>query len=220
MKSFKVSAEATIAMTKGQTAKKTLKDVQSAFESREIFDCSTRQLEELLATIASETIPDPTIRAHAAAMSQTIRELLARKRLDQTLRRSSKLNRAAFVMALIALLCSAAPLYYFWGPLWRDRVTHNESDGSNLSAQNTNDPRTHFTLWELAHFAPSIRKGSLQAWWAGEQARQVQRLETMAKKQALAGDLEGAARSAERADAIRGDITSLADFEKPLARQP
>jgi hypothetical protein len=63
-----------------------------------------------------------------------------------------------------------------------------------------------------------LRTGNLQAWWAGEQARMVQRLEAQAKRQALAGDREGAARSASRADAIRSRIPALVDYEKPASR--
>ena len=77
--------------------------------------------------------------------------------------------------------------------------------------------RPQLSLADLARRSPSIRTGNLQAWWAGEQARQVQRLEAQAKRQALAGDRDGAARSISRADAIRSGIGSLADFEKPPA---
>jgi len=66
--------------------------------------------------------------------------------------------------------------------------------------------------------APTLRTGTLQAWWAGEQARQVERLEQQAKRQLLAGDSVGAERSARRADSIRNGIDSLASFEKPATR--
>lgn len=71
------------------------------------------------------------------------------------------------------------------------------------------------TVEELARRAPTLRTGTLQAWWAGEQARNVQRLEALAKRQTLAGDREGAARSVRRADAIRSAIDPLAKFEQP-----
>jgi hypothetical protein len=191
--------------------------VEVAFETRAIFNCSTRELEECLGAIAAEKIPDPTSRAHASAMSQTIRELLARQRLDRTLHRRSRFSRAAFAIALIALFCSIAQLYYFWLPFLRETTTRNEFVDSNLSEVEKSDPRTQLTLWELARFGPTIRKGSLQGWWAGEQARKVLVLEAEAKHELLAGDREGAARTIARADAIRAEIPTLANFEKPTA---
>ena len=80
-------------------------------------------------------------------------------------------------------------------------------------AESDVDSRTHFTLAELARRAPSIQDGTLQAWWAGEQARQVQHYEAQAKQQALAGDSQGAARSAKRADEIRSGIPGLREPE-------
>ena len=77
------------------------------------------------------------------------------------------------------------------------------------------DPRIELTIDEMARRAPTLRTGSVQAWWAGEQARQVQALEAQAKRQVIVGDRNGAVKSVQRADEIRSGIDSLASFERP-----
>ena len=148
-------------------------------------------------------------------MGETMRQLLSAR----TPARRSTLAVLAAILALFALLCSAGQAYYSRAAYSRltesaaemgdyIRATHRDDDW-------TEDPRTQLTVEELARRAPSLRTGTLQAWWAGEEARRVQRLETLAKRQALAGDHAGAARTVKRADVIRSGIDPLAKFEKP-----
>jgi hypothetical protein len=146
-------------------------------------------------------------------------ELSETKGREEPRGKSSKLALVAIVLSLAALLSSGLQAYYSWSAhRAAPDFTASRSDfGDSIqreAAETETDPRTKVTLAELARRAPTIRTGSLQAWWAGEQARQVQRLEAQAKRQTLAGDHEGAARSVSRADAIRSGIGSLADYEK------
>lgn len=147
-------------------------------------------------------------------MGDTMRQLLAGK----TAPRRSKLALVAAILALAALLLSALQAYYARAAY----STMSESAaemGDYIRASNRDeqiaDPRLQVTIEELARRAPSLNSGTLQAWWAGEQARHVQRLEALAKRQTLAGDREGAARTVQRADALRTGIEPLAKFEKP-----
>ena len=187
-------------------APKTMDDVRAAFDTRSVLRLSPTELEELLATVACETISDPAARARAQEMGETMRQLLENRRSERWRRRPSKLAFAAMILALAALLCCGAQAYYSWSA-YRAAVESSanlaELVDSMKGDETQADQRTKVTLAELARRAPSIRTGSLQAWWAGEQARQVQRLEAQAKRQTLAGDREGAARSVSRADAVR-----------------
>ena len=200
---------------------RTLDDVRAAFDTRSVLNASRTELEELLTVVGAETIDDPAGRARVREMGETMRQLLENRRADE-LRRPSKLATVAVVLAVVALLCSGALAYRTWrterlmASLTRsDLPTLANADGpANLH----NDARTNLTIAELAKRAPNIRTGTLQAWWAGEQARQVQRLEAQAKRQALAGDRDGAVRTVNRADAIRSKIPALVDFEKPPTR--
>ncbi|CAA9259422.1 MAG: hypothetical protein AVDCRST_MAG42-2636 [uncultured Chthoniobacterales bacterium] len=147
-------------------------------------------------------------------MSETMRQLLTAKIAP----RRSKLALLALVLALAALLLSGAQTYYARSAY--SAVSDSAAEmGDFIRATNrdddTEDPRLQLTVEELARRAPTLRTGTLQAWWAGEEARRVQRLEALAKRQALAGDRDGAARTARRADAIRSGIESLAKFEQP-----
>ena len=143
-----------------------------------------------------------------------MRQLLAGK----TAPRRSMVAVVATVLAVAALLLSMLQAYYSRAAY----STMSESAaemGDYIRASNrdeeTEDARMQLTIEELARRAPSLSNGTLQAWWAGEQARRVQRLEALAKRQTLAGDREGAARTVQRADAIRTGIEPLAKFEKP-----
>ena len=200
-------------------AAKTFDHVRAAFETRAVLTASREELEELLAAIACETIADPPARARAREMSETIRQLLENRRVND-LRKPSRLAVVATLLATAALICCGAQAYHSWrGFTFGSNSTTAASEGTDqLPAGTQLDLRTNVTIAELAKRAPSLRTGTLQAWWAGEQARQVQRLEAQAKRQALAGDREGAARSASRADAIRSRIPALVDFEKPPVR--
>lgn len=202
-----------------QGSKKTFDDVRTAFESRRILNASPRELEELLAALASDTINDPGTRARAREMGETMRQLHAAKSRPKP----SRVAIAAAILAVAALASSGTQLYRTW------KSTRGLNASSSFASQthesagamrevSMTDLRTHNTIAELAKRAPSLRTGNVQAWWAGEQARQVQKLEAQAKRQALAGDREGAARSASRADAIRSRIPALADFERPSAQ--
>jgi len=198
-----------------------MNDVRAAFESRGVLRLPARDLEELLAAVGCETIQDPAARAQAREMGETLRLLLEDRRSGK-LRRSSKISLAAVLLAVAALMISAAQVYRSWGSL--PAAANSPRDLANLDEPmppgegEEPDSRTQVTLAELAKRAPTLRTGTLQAWWAGEQARQVQRYEALAKQQALAGDREGAAHSVRRADAIRSRIPSLAEFEKPGQR--
>lgn len=197
-----------------QSSKKTFDDVQAAFESRAILRCSIRELEQLLVAASAEPISDGAARARAHEMSETMRRLLEAKAQPKR----SKLALLAAILALAALLCSGAQAYYARAAY--AALTESSAEmGDYIRATNrdswTGDPRMQVTIEELARRAPSLSKGTLQAWWAGEEARKVQKLEAHAKRQMLAGDREGAARSTKRADAIRSGIDSLASFEKP-----
>ncbi len=208
-------------MTTRVSTPKNLDDVRAAFETRDVLKRSDAQLEELLVALASEKISDPAMRAQAREMSETIRQLMENRRVEQLGRRTPKLAWAAILLLLAALVFSVGRNYL---PGSGERLTSETS--TELSPLNNPipteqawiDSRTQLTIPELARRAPGLRSGNLQAWWAGEQARQVQRLEAQAKRQALAGDRDGAALSASRADSIRSGIPALADFERPPAR--
>ncbi|HEV3410257.1 MAG TPA: hypothetical protein VG095_08175, partial [Chthoniobacterales bacterium] len=171
----------------------------------------------------AEKVDDPAERARTREMGETMRQLLENRRTYGA-QRSTGLAVVAVLLALAALIVSLWPKLQQWQ--WRNRYAASAvlpefspaTAGTSTSSDSTADLRTNLTIAELAKRAPSLRTGNLQAWWAGEQARQVQRLEAQAKRQALAGDHQGAARSASRADAIRSRIPALADFEKPSAR--
>lgn len=203
-----------------QPSKKTFDDVRAAFETRRVLQSSDAELQELLVAVASETITDPAARARAAEMSETMRQLLQSRRIDALRPKPSTAARVALVFSLAALLCAGAQAYRSWSTnaiAIRSATDTGDLVDSMPSEETQSDTRTHMTVSELAKRAPTLRTGTLQAWWAGEQARQIQRLETQAKRQALAGDSAGAARSASRADAIRSRVGSLADHEKPAA---
>jgi len=197
-----------------QSSKKTFDDVQAAFKSGAILRSSSRELEQLLVAAGAEPIADPAARAQAHEMSETMRRLLEAK--AQPAR--SKLALLATILALAALLWTGAQAYS--SRTVHSALTESTAEmGDYIRATNrdswTGDPRMQVTVEELARRAPSLSKGTLQAWWAGEEARKVQKLEELAKRQMLAGDRDGAVRSTKRADAIRSGIDSLASFEKP-----
>ena len=175
----------------------------------------------------SEGVPaassEPTDAARLSEIERTMRELLALRRAEKRDGGISKLALLALALAFAALLCSAAPAYFSWLAYTRTSEPPREIPAPVATIAPPEpaapaDLRAQLTLSELAKRSPSIRAGNLQAWWAGEQARQVQRLEAQAKRQTLAGDREGAARSVNRADEIRSGIATLADFEKPPAK--
>jgi hypothetical protein len=198
---------------------KSFADVRAAFESRSVVNASRRELEELLAAAACEKSDDPATRAQVREIGETIRELLANRR-NIALRRPSGLAIFATLLAALALLWSGADWYRARSVsdrAFNSQTAASDYAGANISAE-ASDLRTNVTIAELAKRAPSLRTGTVQAWWAGEQARQVQRLEAQAKRQALAGDRDGAARSVSRADAIRSGIPALAESEKPSLR--
>lgn len=207
--------------TRVRTSMKTLNDARTAFETGDVARRSDAQLEELLVAIASEKIAEPAARAQAREMSESIRQIMENRRVEQLRPRAPKLAWAAIILSMAALVCSLGRIHW---PGYGDRLTNettaelNAPRDSISSEQTFIDPRTQLTIPELARRAPSLRSGNLQAWWVGEQARQVERLEAQAKRQALAGDREGAAQSASRADSIRSEIPALADFERPPAR--
>ena len=197
------------------SSKKTFDDVQAAFASRRILSCSRRELEELLVAASGETISDPAARAQAHEMSETMRRLLESKSRHGR----SRLAAVAIVLAVVALLCSGVQAYYSRAA--QSAATESAAElgdyirASNRDSWTGEDPRMQVTIEELARRAPSLSKGTLQAWWAGEEARRVQRLEALAKRQMLTGDREGALRTVQRADAIRNGIEPVASFEKP-----
>jgi hypothetical protein len=200
-----------------KTSRKTYDDVRAAFESGRILKCPPAELDQLLVAADCEKIADTAEQARASAMRATLRHLLASKQNRQLQRNSSR-------WAMFASLLAAAALLFLVRQAFSDARGSRSSSaafGKNSdrftatigTAETGGDPRTHFTLAELAKRAPSIRDGTLQAWWAGEQARQVQHYEAQAKRQALAGDSQGAARSAKRADEIRSGIHGLREPE-------
>ena len=199
-----------------RSSNRTFKDVQDAFESRRILNCSRRELEELLVAAAVDTPADAAGQARAREMGATMRELLAAKSRP----RNYRLAAVAAVLALVALLVSAIQAYYSRTAVAAEHESVAEL-GDYIRATSRDevveDPRMQLTLEELARRAPTLSTGTLQAWWAGEQARSVQRLEALAKRQTLAGDREGAARTVRRADALRSGIEPLAKFEQPPA---
>jgi hypothetical protein len=175
---------------------------------------SQRELEQLLVAVAAATPADAAGQARAREMGDTMRQLLAAK----TAPRRSGLAVVAAILALAALLLSTLQAYYSRAAY--STVSESAAEmGDYIRATNrddaTEDPRMQLTIEELARRAPTLSSGTLQAWWAGEQARRVQRLEALARRQTLAGDREGAARTVQRADAVRSGIEPLAKFEKP-----
>ncbi len=187
--------------------------MQAAFETQRVLRCSERELEQLLVAANAETIADPAARARTQEMSETIRSLLvARSR-----RPRSRLALAAFLLALAAVLWLAVQSYSARrsGGVVRESAEMSDYVLATKRDQWWGDPRMQVTIEEMARRAPSLSKGTLQAWWAGEQARQVQFLEEQAKRQMIVGDREGALLSVQRADAIRRGIEPLANFERP-----
>ncbi len=198
-----------------RAAFQTFEEVRVRFAAGEILRASPRELEQALATLASESFEDAARRAQAREMSATLRALLQNRHQRQ----SSNLALLAVCLALAALLLSGAQAYRSWVAYANahepdrelgDFVKAMRNSGAGIFA----DTRTETTVAELAARAPSLRHGTVQAWWAGEQARQVQELEREAKRQTLAGDRDGAALSASRADQIRNGISSLTAFER------
>ncbi len=135
-------------------------------------------------------------------------------------RRSSRFAALACILSLGAVLCSGTQAYFSWKNLHRAEVEAAPPDNNALVASEPpmQDPRSDLSLLDLVRRAPSIKSGNLQAWWAGEQAREVLRLEAQAKRQLLASDREGANRTLARADDIRAQIPTLAESEKPPQR--
>lgn len=197
-----------------KVSQRSFADVQAAFASGRVLDCSRRELEELLVATASATPDDPAVQACARELAETLRQLLQTRSAP----RRSKMAAAAFILALAALLISAMQAVYSRAAFFTMSESAAEI-GDYIRAANrdeeTEDPRTQVTIEELARRAPTLSTGTLQAWWAGEQARRVQRLEALAKRQTLAGDHEGAARTVKRADAMRTGLEPLARFERP-----
>lgn len=194
--------------------KTTLADVQAAFETQRVLKCSRRELEHLLVAAGAETIADAALRVRVREMSETMRRLLEAK----TPPPRSRLAVAATLLALAALLFSAAQAFY-WRTVQTTTAESTAELGDYIRAstrdQLLGDPRIQLTIDEMARRAPTLRTGSVQAWWAGEQARQVQSLEARAKRQVILGDRDGAVQSVQRADEIRSGIDSLASFERP-----
>ncbi|HSH40092.1 MAG TPA: hypothetical protein VK993_15065 [Chthoniobacterales bacterium] len=199
-----------------KSSHRTFKDVQAAFESRRILHCSRKELAELLVAAAADTPADAAGQARAHEMGATMRELLAAKSRP----RRPWLAALAAVLALLALLVSGVHAYYSRTVLTAEHESVAAlADYIRATSRDEvlEDPCVQLTLEELARRAPTLSTGTLQAWWAGEQARSVQRLEALAKRQTLAGDREGAARTVRRADAIRTGIAPVAKFGQPPA---
>lgn len=139
---------------------------------------------------------------------------------ERLVRRSLRLVRVACILSLGALLCSGIQAYFSWKSLQSTEVVSSpaENNAPAVIEQPAQDPRSDLSLQELVRRAPSIKSGNMQAWWAGEQARQVLRLEGQAKRQLLASDRDGANRTLARADEIRAQIPTLANSEKPPQR--
>ncbi len=201
----------------------TIADVQTAFETRQVLKLSEAELQQMLVTASAAKFTDPTARAQATEMSETLRQLLQGKHIEALRPKPSIAGRFALLFSFLALLgvglqwYDARLLDRITRSTFRDTTTAPALASATVESETFTDNRTHLTVAELAHLAPSLRSGSLQAWWRGEQARQIQQLESEAKRRTLAGDFDGAAQSARRADDIRSGVTVLADFEKPLA---
>jgi hypothetical protein len=133
-------------------------------------------------------------------------------------RRSSRFAALACILSLGAVLCSGTQAYFFWKNLHPEVVAAPMENNALVNEPPPQDPRSDLSLLDLVRRAPSIKSGNLQAWWAGEQARQVLRLEAQAKRQLLASDRDGANRTLARADEIRAQIPTLAESEKPPQR--
>jgi hypothetical protein len=205
-----------------QPIPKTYDDVRKAFDNGRILEASRTELEQLLLALGRENTTDIARQARAAEMGRTMRQLLAAKRNDELQRRPSRVAALALLVALAALLCSAGQGYYYWKNSPEPRftstqITEAQSESASSEPENPSS-RVQPTLLDLAKRAPTLRTGTVQAWWAGEQARQVIKLEAQARRQLLAGDREGAAQSAGRAEALRSGIEPLASFEKPAVK--
>jgi hypothetical protein len=141
---------------------------------------------------------------------------------ERLARRSLRMVRIACVLSLGALVSSGLQAYFYWSnnrPIKEIAAATESVPLATATNEANRDGRSDLSLQELVRRSPSIRTGNLQAWWAGEQARNVLKLEAQAKRQLLAGDRDGAARTIARADSIRAEIPTLADSEKPLQRQ-
>jgi hypothetical protein len=205
-----------------QPTPKTYDDVRAAFDSGRILEATRTELEQLLLALGRESTSDIARQARAAEMGRTMRQLLAAKRNEELQRRPSRVATLALLVALAALLTSGGQYYYNWKnspePRFATTQVAETSSVANSVEEDTPTSRVQPTLLDLAKRAPTLRTGTVQAWWAGEQAREVMKLEAQARRQFLAGDREGAARSASRADAMRSGIDSLASSEKPALK--
>lgn len=149
-------------------------------------------------------------------MSEALVQLIANRRSEDQ-RRPSKTAVFALLLIATALIWCGAQAYYARGAF---SLAQPQEDEATAQASNVldSDPPTSLTIAELASRSPSLRNGTVQAWWVGEQARQVQRLEAEAKRQMLSGDYDGATRTSVRANQIRNGIPALAGFERTSAR--
>ncbi len=173
------------------------------------------QLEEMLAATACELPTDDAARAQVREMGHALRRLIGNRRSDELRRPSGFAVFALMLMAAALLWCGTQLSISRPATAVAAETTTRTSEEALVATTVDSDDRTELTIAELARRAPSLRNGSVQAWWAGEQARQVEQLEALAKRQMLAGDFAGAARSASRADDIRQAIPKLANFERP-----
>ncbi|MFL6593879.1 MAG: hypothetical protein ACJ8HQ_00415 [Chthoniobacterales bacterium] len=203
------------------TSPKTFGDVRTAFENRSVLAASRRELEELLAASVCATSEDAAVREQTHDMSEALVQLIANRR-SEDLRRPSKTAVLALLLIATALIWCGAQAYYARAAfsVAQPPVTNQSEEEASAQASyvSDNDSGTSLTIAELASRSPSLRNGSVQAWWVGEQARQVQRLEAEAKRQMLSGDYDGATRTSLRANQIRSGIPALAGFERTPAR--
>ena len=196
------------------SSRKTFADAERAFQTGRVANCSQQELEQLLVASAAENIDDPAARERAREMNETMRLLLETRSQP----RRSNLAPLAILLAIVALLCSAAQAFYSRAVYLSARDSAAELGDYVRAATRDDwrgDPRMQVTIEELARRAPTLSTGTLQAWWAGEEARRVEALERRAKNQMLEGDFAGALQNVKRADAIRTGIEPLAKFEKP-----
>jgi hypothetical protein len=206
------------------TSPKTFADVRAAFENRTVLRASRRELEELLAASVCLTNAETADRMQAHDMCEALAQLIANRRSER-LRRPSRAAVFALLLIAAALLWCGAQVYHAHFVIPASTAESVPADEQTALAMNAAAPadlaqidrHAFLTIDELAARAPTLQTGTAQAWWMGQQAREVQRLEAQAKRQAIAGDYQGAARSATRAYQIRSTIPAVASSEHPSA---
>lgn len=89
---------------------KSYNDVCQAFDSESVLTASKQELEDYLLAIGRAQIVNVDHQARAREMGETLRQLLAARQSQEMHGEAMRLAKIAFVVALVALLVTAAQL--------------------------------------------------------------------------------------------------------------